>query len=167
MRSNKALLNLSFRKRSEEGMCQSFTIERFGSTRGEMMREERKGWKQQMLVHLYSQIWKQSSLIYVHIVRNILAEFWKKEKWKFFGEKKYRTIMAWNTLGPWKVKRALTGSWHVQGPCTKLGDQRAVQGDLPIPGVLESYIYLLHCLVCLYVYTIPTCQILLLPWVTS
>lgn len=43
MWSNKALLNLSFRKQSEEGMCQTFTIERFGSTRGELMREERKG----------------------------------------------------------------------------------------------------------------------------
>lgn len=47
---------------------------------GEVMREERKGWKQQMLVHLYSQIWKQSSLIYVHIVSHILAGFWKKEE---------------------------------------------------------------------------------------
>lgn len=47
--------------------------------------------------------------------------------------------MAWNTLGPWKVKRALTGSWHVQGPCTKLGGQRVVQGDLPILGVLHLF----------------------------
>lgn len=89
----------------------------FEAQRGKVMREEMEGWKQQMLVHLDSQIWKQSSLIYVLTVLCIPGEFWMKEKNpKLLSKRKFwreenRKIMVWDTLVPWKVKTNMMGSW--------------------------------------------------------
>lgn len=45
MRTNKALLNLRFRKQSEEGMYQSFTVPRFGSIKGRSDERREEGLK--------------------------------------------------------------------------------------------------------------------------